>query len=440
MYLKMTICWILAIMLTFDLMNPPNSSSHILISGIHDIEQDPVHYFAPEDATRNLIPPQDQEIFEETFNRIYFLPWNQETPRENRGKFLEPSRKYKENPGYGEDKKGHTARWLQGLVSNAQLNDYPNTARKGITTSNSNLRELPTLEPIFNRFPSDGQGYAFDDLQYSAIPPNMPVYISHCSRDKAWFLVESHFGAGWISAEDVAFVDQSFITTWASGKYAAPTKDKTTLSDKNGHFLFLTSVGCLFPVASEKDNYFEILIAQKKENGEAQIGGAILSKRHAVLKPLPLTQENLARIISELLNKPYGWGGMHGDRDCSSTLKDLFTPFGVWLPRDSGDQAKVGRFISLKGLSLKEKEKAILKDEVPFLTLLWIPGHIMLFIGRHEEKVAVFHNMWSTAIKDSQEKERDVIIGKSVISDLYVGEEASRSRLSRIEGMTLLGR
>jgi hypothetical protein len=329
---------------------------------------------------------------------------------------------------------------VRGLVSNAQLNDYPNTARKGITISNSNLRELPTLKPIFNRFPQDGQGYAFDDLQYSAIPPQMPVYISHCSRDKAWFLIESHFGAGWVPAEDVAFVDQNFITIWISGKYAALTKDKINLSDQNGHLLFSTSVGCLFLVDGEKENFYEILIAQKKKNGEAQIGKAILSKAHSVLKPLPITHENVARIIRELLNKPYGWGGMHGDRDCSSTLKDLFAPFGIWLPRDSGDQVMAGKVISLKGLSLQEKEKAILEEGIPFLTLLWIPGHIMLFIGRHEERAIVFHNMWGTAVKNSQGKESEMIIGKAVISDLYAGEEPTRSRLSRIEGMTLLGR
>jgi cell wall-associated NlpC family hydrolase len=320
------------------------------------------------------------------------------------------------------------------------LKNYPNIALKGITIAHSNLRELPTLEPIFQRFPPAGHGYAFDDLQYSAIPPNMPVFIAHCSRDKAWFWVESYYGVGWILAEDVAFVDQSFINRWTNGKYAALTKDGTALCDQTNHFLFLTSVGCLFPVAAEKDNYFEILIAQKTKDGKAQTESAILSKSHAVLKPLPLTHENIGRIISELLHKPYGWGGMHGDRDCSATLKDLFTPFGVWLPRDSGDQVMVGRFMSLKELSLKEKERVILKDGVPFLTLLWIPGHIMLFIGRHEEKAIVFHNIWSTAIKDSRGKEREMIIGKSVISDLYVGEEPSRSRLSRIEGMTLLGR
>ena len=34
----------------------------------------------------------------------------------------------------------------------------------------------------------------------------------------------------------------------------------------------------------------------------------------------------------------YGWGGIDGGRDCSSTIKDLLTPFGIWLPRDSKDQ------------------------------------------------------------------------------------------------------
>ena len=41
---------------------------------------------------------------------------------------------------------------------------------------------------------------------------------------------------------------------------------------------------------------------------------------------------------------------MYQERDCSSTLRDLFTPFGLWLPRNSGQQAGEGIYISLKDL------------------------------------------------------------------------------------------
>ena len=31
-------------------------------------------------------------------------------------------------------------------------------------------------------------------------------------------------------------------------------------------------------------------------------------------------------------------------------IRDLFTPFGLWLPRNSKEQAEAGRFINIRNL------------------------------------------------------------------------------------------
>jgi hypothetical protein len=436
----MVTSWIFAIMLTLALMNPSESLSQIPVPGINDLHQNPFQYFPKEDEDRDLVSSQNRLAFQETFARLYFLPWHQNAPIPGKGQILKRLKECQENPGCAEDGKRHSPQWMEAPASNAQLENYPNAALKGITLVASNLRELPTSEPYFKIFPDSGQKYAFDHLQYSGIPPNTPIFISHISRNKAWFRAESPYGGGWIPAEDAAGVDRHFIDTWTNGKYAALIKDGIPLLDANGGSPFQASVGSLFPAASEMEDHFEILIAARENDGGARIERAVLSKAHAALQPLRLTPGNMARVIVELLAKPYGWGGMHGNRDCSATLKDLFAPFGVWLPRDSGDQARTGKFIRLKGLTLEEKEKTILKDGAPFLTLLWIRGHIMLYIGGCKGRAVVFHNAWSTNLTDSKGEERERIIGKAVISDLYVGEEPARSRLSKIEGMTLLGK
>ena len=83
-----------------------------------------------------------------------------------------------------------------------------------------------------------------------------------------------------------------------------------------------------------------------------------------------------------MMGQRYGWGGMFGERDCSALTRDLFTPFGLWLPRNSVAQARTGAISSLEGMSAKEKEEAILRNGVPFLSLMGMRGHMHPVCGQ----------------------------------------------------------
>ena len=63
-----------------------------------------------------------------------------------------------------------------------------------------------------------------------------------------------------------------------------------------------------------------------------------------------------------MMGQPYGWGGYLFNRDCSLAMRDLFVPFGVWLPRNSSAQAKAWQFISFVKASPSGKE-SIIKDK-----------------------------------------------------------------------------
>jgi len=121
------------------------------------------------------------------------------------------------------------------------------------------------------------------------------------------------------------------------------------------------------------------------------------------------------------------WGGIDGKRDCSAATRDVLAPFGLWLPRNSSAQAKSGIYISLEDLSGEEKEQAILKSGVPFGTLIWMPGHILLYIGQYKGHPVVFHDVWGMRTLEPDGREGRKVIGKAVITTLRVGEIYSRS-------------
>jgi cell wall-associated NlpC family hydrolase len=354
-------------------------------------------------------------------------------------------KKFAAHLGYGENKQRHTRSWLKKLQQNAALDNFPNTGYQAITTRNTNLRVLPTQRPHFSSPEGDSAGWPFDNLQRSSVAADTPLYVCHISADKSWALVETSFTFGWLPVEDFARVDSEFIKTWESGKLTVVLKDQIAIIDDSGNFSLKASLGHIFPLVKELPDKLEILIAVADKNNDAAIKHGFVSREAAAIKPLPLNSVNVAKIANELIGEPYGWGGLYGNRDCSSMTRDFFTPFGLWLPRHSEDQVKeVGTYIDLKGINPEQKEKIILEKGIPYLTLLWRKGHVMLYIGEQDGQALIFHNVWGIRTKDLKGREGRKIIGQAVITTLRPGKELRNfdsergDLLTGIAGMSIL--
>jgi hypothetical protein len=305
------------------------------------------------------------------------------------------------------------------------------------------MRTIPTVRPYFRSCGPGACDYPFDRFQQTLVPANTPLWISHVSADGAWLLAETGFTYGWIPARETALVDEAFVRRWETGRYAAVLRDETPLRDAEGRFLFKASLGTMFPEAGRGENGYRILTAVADENGRAVPREALLTEGAAVPKPLPLTRRNLARVANALAGQPYGWGGMYENRDCSAMIRDLFAPFGIWLPRNSKDQARAGgRWVDLSALKPADKEWAIRRDGIPYLTLLYLRGHIMLYMGEHDGALLVFHNFWSVRTKGAKRSRGKQIIGQAAVTTLRPGGELQKGGkggyLRGLLGMTFL--
>ena len=85
------------------------------------------------------------------------------------------------------------------------------------------------------------------------------------------------------------------------------------------------------------------------------------------------------RLAEGLRGEVYGWGGRLGGRDCSSLVMELYRCFGFALPRGSAGLAGLPGGQELGGLSAEEK-RTLLRTQPPG-TLLYFPGHVMLYCG-----------------------------------------------------------
>ncbi|MBN1546957.1 MAG: SH3 domain-containing protein [Syntrophaceae bacterium] len=408
------------------------------IADIRNIPQDHAHFIDPDVI---LLTEYLQKEMNAKYDRLYFGPWHLEKTDLDVEVIKRPFEKYAFKPGFGENKRRHDASWANELLILADLDHYPNAGFNAITTNNTDLRTLPTCKPIF----SHAGGYPFDRLQKSLIAVNTPLYITHMTLDKAWFFAETPHACGWIASRDVAAVSSEFIEQWERKRYTVVIRDKTSLYDEQGHFLCHAPLGAMFPAVGDTGDAFIILFASADLDRIAVIRKITITKDAASYKPLPMTGANMIRVADELIKENYGWGGMYKNRDCSAMLKDLYAPFGIWLSRHSSDQAKRdGFFIDLSAMSAEEKKRSILEQGIPYLTLLWMRGHIMLYIGRHLGEPLVFHNFWSVRTEDFLGRPERQIVGHAAITTLHPGRELRNASspkgdyLPAIQGMTLL--
>lgn len=392
-----------------------------------------------------LLTPAAQKDFDQNFNRKFFAPWRQRRASQSVGSAFWGIKHYEEKEGFAENLLPFSHNEWQRLVALQQLATYPSMARPAITVRNTSLRLFPTERPFFLNPQLPGEGFPFDYFQTSALAVGNPLLATHRSSDGAWLFVEGNFAYGWVPVDAIAWVNPAFQRRYESGLYAAILHDDTSLRNARGTFLAQADLGAIFPVAKAKSPSFSLYIPVRTADGSAELRIAVATGTQVALKPLPLTPAALARLSDPLMGQNYGWGGLLGNRDCSSTMRDLFVPFGIWLGRNSAEQGQNGgEFIDLREKSVAEKEQLILSKGTPLTTLIWLKGHIGLYLGPapQSSEPLLLHNIWGVRTIDSKENPGREVLGRLVITSLRPGEERSDVRkdefYSRVQGMAIL--
>ncbi len=371
-----------------------------------------------------------RDTLREEFRARFFAPWTGQTPFFDLAEERELMTNVAHATWYGENRRTVPQKFLEELLDNCALETFPACNETAIAIAPSHLRGLPTRLPFFSR-PDD---YPFDMLQYPNVKLNEPLRVLHTSRDGIWLYVETAYTCGWMEARDVAIVDSGFVTSWMERPQMVIVRDHVAIIDDRSGTGFRAKIGTILPLASSGGQWWELKMAVPGEARRAATVTARISRTAAAPLPLALDRDNVTLIGDQLIGQPYGWGEMYGMRDCSATLRDFFLPFGIWLPRTAADQiASVSRRVDLSQLTPQAKEETIRRQAVPFLTMIFKPGHIMLYMGTDSEgKPLVFHSAWTVKVKE-KEGARQHFIGKSVITTLEPGKE-----MGVVKGGTLL--
>ena len=413
------------------------SSKEPQIETLQDIQTIPqdVHYFTRGIASKKVSTLQK-------YKKDYYRVWNIDAPSVDLKKAMWAYDVFTYGKSYGENFQLIAPEFFKNIALNSNFEAYGTLNKKAISLYKINLRAFPTNRALFYNPKKAGEGFPFDYLQNSSLAANKPLFVSHLSKDKRWAFVESSFTFGWVERKDILFLSEVQTKMWQNKPQAVVQREKHAVHDKNGRYLFQTQLGEMFPFMDENATKTKILVASSGYRCNGQLETAALSKGLLHQGILNFNRENIDLILSQLQKNIYGWGGMYNERDCSSTIRDFFAPFGVWLPRNSLKQAKIGRVISLKNMTNQQKIATIKKYGIPFETLLYKRGHIVLYVGEYKGKIVIFHNTWGVKTKDGEKAGR-FIVGKAVFSTLELGKELQNydqkaSILHHLESMNIL--
>ena len=413
------------------------------------------------DYQKTLLSPEMQKQHQDTFYKHYFgslSPWDpgyvnqiihKAVPEDLKSVELHILNQFtnvnkpQNEIGFGENFHPYGPAWIQQISDNINLTQFSQLTYRAkdraIAIDNLHARVLPTDEVYFYHYKLAGQGYPFDNLQMSAIWVGTPLYILTETQDHAWALVLTPEFIAWVKVSGLARASEAFINTWrtcAKKDLAAIIHSQTSLIDEAGQFQATAYVGAVFPAENIAPD-FKLLIPSRDSQQQAEIKYAHLAADQAALMPLIASPQNFAQVISTLIGRPYGWGGLYFYNDCSAELKSLLTPFGIWLPRHSSDQVYAGRMIDMSGAGTEVRLAYLLEHGHPFLTLVYIGGHVFLYVGsfpnpnssQHEAMALTYQNLWGLSPKPST---RRAIIGRAALFPLLLSypEDSSLSSIA----------
>lgn len=274
----------------------------------------------------------------------------------------------------------------------------------GMVLRRTALRAFPTDLRVFST-----QGNTdIDRFQESALFPGTPVVVTHRSADGHWWWVISPRYKAWARAEDIALGSRDAVLGYGNGaahRVITAAKAWTVFTREQPQLSELQlEMGLRIPLAAiPADSVvngqlsytsWALQLPIRGPDGGLAFAPALLQKNQdSAAAYLPLTQANLIRQSFKFLGERYGWGHSYNARDCSGFVSEVYRSMGVELPRNTRDQSispALNHVLFDKDEGPERRRAAV--DTLQVGDLIYIPGHVMMMIGRIDGAPYVIHD------------------------------------------------
>lgn len=333
--------------------------------------------------------------------------------------------------------------FLDALRHEMALERIPETLlpRYGLLTARADQRVLPTAMALYRT--RDIQ--EIDQLQNSTLDLGTPILLLHEARNGAWVYGMTPTCGGWVPKETVALCSRQALEGFLRADPAALVLEARTdlyVDPERRQYRETLGMGVRLPLVRLEADVAVVTAPYRLPDGTLSLGPAYLRRGHITTGPLPYTPRHALEQAFELLHSPYGWGDAHGGLDCSRLIQRVFSTMGLLLPRNSFDQARVGRPLATfaEGTPGRTREALLESHGLGGISLVSVPGHVMLYLGSDGKRPYVLHALFGYR-EPSREGERLRLVNRVHVTDLSLGEGTARGPVrDRLRHLRLLGR
>ncbi|MCR4662275.1 MAG: SH3 domain-containing protein [Endomicrobiaceae bacterium] len=307
-------------------------------------------------------------------------------------------------------------------------------AKYAISVNYSDIRLLPSD----TNFLYDETTYDIDRAQVASLDTGTPLVALVSTKDKKWTYVVTYASEGWVKTKDLAFTTKETFFDWINEQnFVIVTNSKADIyinKEMTKYYDYVRMSTKLPILETINKDIICVKIPKATNKGNLIFEKAYMYSSDTNKGYLKYTQRNVLQQAFKHINSPYSWGGYDGEQDCSTFIRQVFGCFGLILPRNSLAQIKSGnKQIDLKkNLSDEQKSKEIIAKTTPAISLLYLPGHIMLYIGNENNNTPyIIHAIWGTEHTINQKEKSISFINRVIVSSLHIGENTSKDSLLR---------
>lgn len=288
------------------------------------------------------------------------------------------------------------------------LEDIPETvdARFALVVNRTDMRTYPTED----RYYKSEVDQNLDRFQENGLFPGDALAVLHTSADNLWSFVQSYNYAAWVRNDDIAIGDRQVIQQYKSAaRFLMVTGDKVwTTSNPEVPALseLQLDMGIRLPLADRESGNnnlygqnpytsYTVLLPTRTFDGGLEIKPALIARSQDINKGfLPFTRENIIRQAFKFLGERYGWGHSFNARDCTGFVMEVYKTFGIYMPRNTGQQGEsdFGTNTRFTPESTHDEKLKALK-QMDIGDLIYVPGHVLMYIGDVDKKPYVIHDV-----------------------------------------------
>lgn len=304
-------------------------------------------------------------------------------------------------------------------------------SRFGMIVRRAALRTFPTDTRVF----TSNDDTDIDRFQETAEFPGTPVLIAHTSRDGRWLFVVSPRYAAWTHRENVAEGTSTEVLAYAGRtprRIVTGGTVRTVFTPEQPAVSQLQlDMGVAVPVLSDlppdqpvngQSPYasYAVQLPIRQADGKLAFSPALIQRNADTQDDyLPLTEANIIRQAFKFLGERYGWGHDYDGRDCSGFVSDVYRSLGVQMPRNTSKQA-ISPGFTHQAFGDKDSHDARLKAAMALKVgdLVYIPGHVMMVIGKLDGEPYVIHDTGGISYRDGKGGLRGVKLNEVSVTPL----------------------